>query len=122
MICKHDLLLTMKQSILFSSIQRLPVSQAIILSFTAPIMASTVARVTLDEKLKIAEIGGIVICRIDRNPSRSFIFVYHLILYGVCIVCCNNLIVLFEDHKTLYIFSCLGFSSSWIVWMFSQPL
>lgn len=41
------------------SIQRLPVSQAIILSFTAPIMASTVARVTLHEKLKIAEIGGL---------------------------------------------------------------
>lgn len=34
------------------SIQRLPVSQAIILNFTAPIMASTVARVTLHEKLK----------------------------------------------------------------------
>lgn len=41
------------------SIQRLPVSQAIILSFTAPIVASTVARVTLHEKLKIAEIGGL---------------------------------------------------------------
>ncbi|OIT21747.1 PREDICTED: uncharacterized protein LOC109218506 [Nicotiana attenuata] len=41
------------------SIQRLPLSQAIILSFTAPIMASTVARVTLHEKLKIAEIGGL---------------------------------------------------------------
>ncbi|KAG5606701.1 hypothetical protein H5410_028193 [Solanum commersonii] len=40
-------------------LQRLPVSQAIILSFTAPIMASTVARVTLHEKLKIAEIGGL---------------------------------------------------------------
>ncbi|MCD9646989.1 hypothetical protein HAX54_037267 [Datura stramonium] len=41
------------------SIQRLPVSQAIVLSFTAPIMASVVARVTLHEKLKIAEIGGL---------------------------------------------------------------
>lgn len=66
---KHDLLVTMKQSILFFSIQRLPVSQAIILSFTAPIMASTVARVTLHEKLKIAEIGGMVICTIYRTPG-----------------------------------------------------
>lgn len=63
------LLVTMKQSILFSSIQRLPVSQAIILNFTAPIMASTVARVTLHEKLKIAEIGGMVVCRTDKSPS-----------------------------------------------------
>ncbi|XP_059661920.1 uncharacterized protein LOC132308001 [Cornus florida] len=40
-------------------IQRLPLSQAIILSFTTPIMASIVARVILHEKLKIAEIGGL---------------------------------------------------------------
>ncbi|GFY97560.1 nodulin MtN21 /EamA-like transporter family protein [Actinidia rufa] len=41
-----------------SSIQRLPLSQAIILSFTTPIMASIAARVILHEKLKVAEIGG----------------------------------------------------------------
>ncbi|KAF7141474.1 hypothetical protein RHSIM_Rhsim06G0166900 [Rhododendron simsii] len=40
-------------------IQRLPLSQAIILSFTTPIMASLAARVILREKLKIAEIGGL---------------------------------------------------------------
>ncbi|KAE9457930.1 hypothetical protein C3L33_10164, partial [Rhododendron williamsianum] len=38
---------------------RLPLSQAIILSFTTPIMASLAARVILSEKLKIAEIGGL---------------------------------------------------------------
>ncbi|KAI8551999.1 hypothetical protein RHMOL_Rhmol06G0231100 [Rhododendron molle] len=41
------------------SIQRLPLSQAIILSFTTPIMASLAARVILREKLKIVEIGGL---------------------------------------------------------------
>ncbi|KAH7860751.1 hypothetical protein Vadar_017636 [Vaccinium darrowii] len=40
-------------------IQRLPVSQAIILSFTTPVMASIAARVILREKLKIAELGGL---------------------------------------------------------------
>lgn len=40
-------------------IQRLPLSQAILLSFTTPIMASIAARVILHEKLKIAEIGGL---------------------------------------------------------------
>ncbi|KAI8552000.1 hypothetical protein RHMOL_Rhmol06G0231100 [Rhododendron molle] len=40
-------------------IQRLPLSQAIILSFTTPIMASLAARVILREKLKIVEIGGL---------------------------------------------------------------
>ncbi|XP_058220385.1 uncharacterized protein LOC131330723 isoform X2 [Rhododendron vialii] len=40
-------------------IQRLPLSQAVILSFTTPIMASLAARVILREKLKIAEIGGL---------------------------------------------------------------
>lgn len=40
-------------------IQRLPLSQAITLSFTTPIMASLAARVILREKLKIAEIGGL---------------------------------------------------------------
>ncbi|XP_052178254.1 uncharacterized protein LOC127792014 isoform X2 [Diospyros lotus] len=39
-------------------IQRLPLSQAIILSFTAPIMASLAARIILHENLKIAEVGG----------------------------------------------------------------
>lgn len=49
-------------SLLFflSSIQRLPLSQATVLSFTAPIMASIAARIILREKLKIAEIGGVV--------------------------------------------------------------
>uniref|UniRef100_A0A5B7C0R9 EamA domain-containing protein n=1 Tax=Davidia involucrata TaxID=16924 RepID=A0A5B7C0R9_DAVIN len=42
-------------------IKRLPLSQAIILSFTTPIMASIVARIILHEKLKIAEIGGMII-------------------------------------------------------------
>nr|GMC83945.1 probable transport protein YPL264C isoform X2 [Ipomoea batatas] len=40
-------------------IQRLPLSQAIVLSFTTPIMASIVARFLLHEKLKITEIGGL---------------------------------------------------------------
>ncbi|KAA8524741.1 hypothetical protein F0562_011164 [Nyssa sinensis] len=40
-------------------IQRLPMSQAIILSFTTPVMASIGARIILHEKLKIAEIGGL---------------------------------------------------------------
>ncbi|XP_019162379.1 PREDICTED: probable transport protein YPL264C isoform X2 [Ipomoea nil] len=40
-------------------IQRLPLSQAIVLSFTTPIMASIVARFILHEKLKITEIGGL---------------------------------------------------------------
>ncbi|CAK9175586.1 unnamed protein product [Ilex paraguariensis] len=41
-----------------SSIQRLPLSQAITLSFTTPIMASSAARIILREKLKITEMGG----------------------------------------------------------------
>ncbi|GKV24820.1 hypothetical protein SLEP1_g34383 [Rubroshorea leprosula] len=40
-------------------IQRLPLSQAIVLSFTTPIMASIMARIILHEKLKIADIGGL---------------------------------------------------------------
>ncbi|XP_008230013.1 PREDICTED: uncharacterized protein LOC103329335 [Prunus mume] len=40
-------------------IQRLPLSQAIVLSFTTPIMASIVARVILHEKYKIADVGGL---------------------------------------------------------------
>lgn len=36
----------------------LPMSQAIILSFLNPIMASIAARVVLHEKLKITDIGG----------------------------------------------------------------
>ncbi|KAM1545181.1 hypothetical protein ACFX15_044904 [Malus domestica] len=39
-------------------IQRLPLSQAIVLSFTTPIMASVVARIILHEKYKIADVGG----------------------------------------------------------------
>ncbi|XP_070661592.1 uncharacterized protein [Malus domestica] len=41
-------------------IQRLPLSQAIVLSFTTPIMASVVARIILHEKYKIADVGGLV--------------------------------------------------------------
>ncbi len=44
------------------SIQRLPLSQAIVLSFTTPIMASIAARIILHEKLKIADIGGMLVC------------------------------------------------------------
>lgn len=40
-------------------IQRLPLSQAMILSFTTPIMASVAARFILHENLKIAEVAGI---------------------------------------------------------------
>ncbi|XP_030932534.1 uncharacterized protein LOC115958265 [Quercus lobata] len=40
-------------------IQRLPLSQAIVLSFTTQIMASIAARIILNEKLKIADIGGL---------------------------------------------------------------
>ena len=43
------------------SIQRLPLSQAVVLSFTTPIMASIMARIILHEKLNIAEIGGMII-------------------------------------------------------------
>nr|XP_043624114.1 LOW QUALITY PROTEIN: uncharacterized protein LOC122595748 [Erigeron canadensis] len=42
-------------------IQRLPMSQAMILSFTTPIMASVAARFILHENLKIADIAGIAI-------------------------------------------------------------
>ena len=40
------------------SIQMLPLSQAIVLSFVNPVMASIAARVILHEKLKITDIGG----------------------------------------------------------------
>ncbi|KAB2613560.1 hypothetical protein D8674_035876 [Pyrus ussuriensis x Pyrus communis] len=40
-------------------IQRLPLSQAIVLSFTTPIMAAVVARIILHEKYKIADVGGL---------------------------------------------------------------
>nr|XP_027102370.1 uncharacterized protein LOC113723514 [Coffea arabica] len=40
-------------------IQRVPLSQAIMLNFTTPIVAAVAARVILHEKLKIAEIGGL---------------------------------------------------------------
>lgn len=36
----------------------LPLSQAIVLSFLNPVMASVAARVVLHEKLKITDIGG----------------------------------------------------------------
>ncbi|KAL1224943.1 hypothetical protein V5N11_027444 [Cardamine amara subsp. amara] len=41
------------------SIQMLPLSQAIVLSFLNPVMASVAARVILHEKLKITDIGGL---------------------------------------------------------------
>lgn len=41
------------------SIQRLHISQAIVLSFTTPILASVAARVILHEKLKISDFGGL---------------------------------------------------------------
>ncbi|XP_057956213.1 uncharacterized protein LOC131149616 [Malania oleifera] len=40
-------------------IQRLPLSQTIVLSFTTPIMASIVARIILHERLNVADIGGL---------------------------------------------------------------
>lgn len=40
-------------------IKRLPLSLAILLSFTTPIMASIAARIILHERIKIAEIGGL---------------------------------------------------------------
>ncbi|XVE78409.1 hypothetical protein DITRI_Ditri13aG0142700 [Diplodiscus trichospermus] len=40
-------------------IQRIPFSQAVVLSFTIPITASIMAIIILHEKLKIAEIGGL---------------------------------------------------------------
>nr|XP_028963828.1 uncharacterized protein LOC103442634 [Malus domestica] len=45
-------------------IQRLPLSQAIVLSFTTPIMASVVARIILHEKYKIADVG-------DKNGGKN---------------------------------------------------
>ncbi|KVI10681.1 Drug/metabolite transporter [Cynara cardunculus var. scolymus] len=44
-----------------SLIQKLPLSQAMLLSFTTPIMASVSARFILHENLKIAEIAGIAL-------------------------------------------------------------
>ncbi|WRX08008.1 EamA domain - like 2 [Theobroma cacao] len=43
----------------YGFIQRIPFSQAIVLSFTTPIVASIMARIILQETLKIAEIGGL---------------------------------------------------------------
>ncbi|XP_020537651.1 uncharacterized protein LOC105640851 isoform X2 [Jatropha curcas] len=40
-------------------IQRLPLSQAIVLNFTTPIVASIVAKMMFCEKLKISDIGGL---------------------------------------------------------------
>lgn len=50
-------------SLLFflSSIQRLPLSQAVVLNFTTPVMASIMARIVLRENLKISDIGGTVV-------------------------------------------------------------
>ncbi|CAM8985370.1 unnamed protein product [Rhodiola kirilowii] len=41
------------------SIQRLPLSQAIFLSLTTPVIASIMARIFMKEKLKVAEMGGL---------------------------------------------------------------
>lgn len=54
-------MLTTLRLIFIFSIQRLPLSQAVVLSFTTPIMASIMARIILHEKLNIAEIGGMII-------------------------------------------------------------
>ncbi|GAB2262018.1 hypothetical protein Droror1_Dr00003015 [Drosera rotundifolia] len=40
-------------------IQRLPISEAIVLSFCTPLMAAAMARLILHEKLKIEELGGL---------------------------------------------------------------
>ncbi|XP_044503180.1 uncharacterized protein LOC123223842 isoform X4 [Mangifera indica] len=40
-------------------IQRLPLSQAVVLNFTTPVMASIMARIVLRENLKISDIGGL---------------------------------------------------------------
>lgn len=42
------------------SIQKLPLTQAMILSFTTPLTASVAARFILHENLKIAELGGTI--------------------------------------------------------------
>ncbi|XP_010244162.1 PREDICTED: solute carrier family 35 member G2 [Nelumbo nucifera] len=42
------------------SIQSLPLSQAIVLNFTTPIMASIMARIILNEKLKFLDVGGLI--------------------------------------------------------------
>ncbi|XP_022148029.1 uncharacterized protein LOC111016817 [Momordica charantia] len=41
------------------SIQRLPLSQTVVLSFTTPILASIMSRIILHEKLKISDFGGL---------------------------------------------------------------
>ncbi|CAN1843469.1 Solute carrier family 35 member G1 [Linum perenne] len=41
-------------------VQRLPLSQAIVLSFTTPIMASIAARIAFHEKLKFGDVGGLL--------------------------------------------------------------
>ncbi|XP_058080327.1 uncharacterized protein LOC131228587 isoform X2 [Magnolia sinica] len=41
------------------SIQSLPLSNAVVLNFTIPILASVVARIVLHEKLSLADIGGL---------------------------------------------------------------
>ncbi|XP_031279450.1 uncharacterized protein LOC116137892 isoform X4 [Pistacia vera] len=40
-------------------IQSLPLSQAVVLNFTTPVMASIMARIVLRENLKISDIGGL---------------------------------------------------------------
>ncbi|KAJ0112024.1 hypothetical protein Patl1_01950 [Pistacia atlantica] len=40
-------------------IQSLPLSQAVVLNFTTPVMASIMARIVLHENLKISDIGGL---------------------------------------------------------------
>ncbi|KAJ9176861.1 hypothetical protein P3X46_012131 [Hevea brasiliensis] len=55
-------------------IQRLPLSQAIVLNFTTPIVASIVARIMLREKFKIADIGGLACSFI------GVVFIYRQIL------------------------------------------
>ncbi|KAF8410778.1 hypothetical protein HHK36_003315 [Tetracentron sinense] len=57
------------------SIQSLPLSQAILLNFTTPIMASIAARIVLQEKLKIADIGELPI---QSQEITALLFLIHL--------------------------------------------
>lgn len=53
------------------SIQMLPLSQAIVLSFVNPVMASIAARVFLHEKFKITDIGGTELFPLDLAPDMQ---------------------------------------------------
>ncbi|KHG19594.1 pgi [Gossypium arboreum] len=83
------------------SIQRIPFSLAILLSFTTPIMASIVARIILYEKLKITEIGGLA-CSFS---GMLFIFQQMLTTQGTECHEQNHVLqfcFLFLDHGIIY--------------------